>query len=1100
MQLQQKEIFVFIDESANIKYFEHFFNKYLGKIQKQATIYFDIETPVLVPNLRRLHEFQATFEKEDSPVTEFYVFTKSMDDFKKSNPKLDHKVNMTPTWLTAVFLDNNKKDISYVSRKNFEEQVIDIILVGLGLKQFNTNLSNISPNNGFIYHQTNYAPNVTNTVLNTFDNLDLFISMLDRTDYIACDTEFFNIEQKVINTVIDCYLRTVTFSLLVFNNGRVEHHTFEFAIEEHLEFNSTQYDLGIKKLKKAVGIALTNKANLFLHNASADLHILCRFAGVDIRDCNGIADTISLHFADSPDTPKDLKKLIYETDPVFINYDKELDKINGNTQSDELIQYDKYFGFKPEVIQRINEVGELNINSKWIFAPLTKLLQYNAIDSFVTLNLGMRYIHKDGLQSMFYHNQLKFITIPFLSIEQNGLPLDKELLYKYIDYCNEGALEYQTKLDKLGILTYYRLVTKIKNNTVLIAKTEQNLINYLSKKGLGREYWVKYVPTKKYVNAINNYKYENDICKSLVKKTAGNLHIPLEIELPNFVEPFNFASPVQKVDLFYEYLGLEELLTYNDTEFHERVLYSLKRENPNLHQLFKSIKTNKSLPAEFAAMCDLDLTQYDFSKLYDQMKFINNYVEVKKYSRFERKTDENVMGNILKHFGDAPAKSKAGLLFQIALLIQSAAKISKTAATYLHNYRRSSKYTLGECTTHSSFRHAVRTSRQSSGGSGVNFQNVTDSKRIPKRYEHLKPYVATIKKVVRFPHTEFSDAVKAEVDFKNKQLNFTTFNTVLKNHGTKRVLIEFDYSQIELYILAMMANVKYMSQAIKEGKDLHSMTAALTLFKTYEQYMAMTKEEKGNTRHDSKTMNFTYSFLGSARSAQEYGAKMTGVVLPLEHWQKLEEKFHAQYSEIRPFAFTAFRHVLRTGVVNTITGHTRQIKDEHIGDFNTVLEMYQRDGEPFDILEWCKNIPYKYKQVVMKIMRKAVNTQIQGSANAYTAISVGMNYHYINAANGRTNEVNTKYPLNNPMPKSVVQHNVVHDAQYVSCEIQDIVATVRTYNEVLTERIKDYMLQNFGYATTVPLKIGCSIGDSWYEMTDFDVLELVNNGKFVAVD
>jgi hypothetical protein len=136
----------------------------------------------------------------------------------------------------------------------------------------------------------------------------------------------------------------------------------------------------------------------------------------------------------------------------------------------------------------------------------------------------------------------------------------------------------------------------------------------------------------------------------------------------------------------------------------------------------------------------------------------------------------------------------------------------------------------------------------------------------------------------------------------------------------------------------------------------------------------------------------------------------------------------------------------------------------------------------------------------MKIMRKAVNTQIQGSANSYTALSVAMNYNYIKENKGFPNHIASTYPLGNKMPKSVVQHNVVHDAQYVSCEIQDLVATIRTYNEVMTIRVKEYIKDNFAYETNIPLGIGCTIGDSWYGMFDFHIDGILKDGTFVVAD
>ena len=1100
MFLNNKKLYVLIEGNENIKQFKKALNHFNEQIRKQCKLYFGYDLPKLDIVYMKTHEANLITTLGSNDVI-FLIYPKSMTKFKKQfNTVLVEESNFTniyikPTYLSCLYMDKNTKTVGKTNRNNFKKSILEVLLSAYGLDEENKSLNNLKGN--FVYHTQQYGNDTFNTILKTSELLPTFNTILKNSNYIACDTEFFNIADNVINTNIKVFLRTMTFSMLEECPDGIKHHTFEFGIEEHLDFTNESrykdYQKYVDELKKLVRDILISDKTLFMHNVSADLHLLAKFSNTEIYECKEIVDTITSHFVDSPHTPKGLKTIIHETDCLFYEYDKSL---NGryNMTEEELIS--KTNRLLPEVKEKINEIGISNCNYKWIFLPLVDLLQYNAVDSFVTLNLGIKYLFKQGINRFFYEHQIKFITLPFLQVERNGLPIDEKVLDKSIEFCQQGIEEYKYKLANLGIVKYYAIKkTLTKNNTILKDKILKKN-TFLQKRGLPTTAWRDYKTTRKYKHEIDNLIYQVGVCKDLLKELKGNLVDTVELDLPVFIEPFNFSSYPQKVDLFYNFLNLEELLLFSDEDFHDKVMRKLSEDNPNIHRLLLDIKQQQNRLRDRLGLQE----KYDFTKLFDQMKYISTKCNVLEYSVLEKKTDENVLGAILKNFDDAPEKSKKGLLYKLALYIQSAAKITKTKNTYLGNYKSTIKFNtvLNQKTTHTSFMHVTRTSRQSSGKGGVNFQNVTDSKRLPKRYAHLKPYVATIKKCVKFNHTYFSSAVNDNIDWKEGKFDFYDFNTILKKHGSERVLIEFDYSQIELYIIALLGNVKYMLSVIEEGRDLHSMTAALTLGITYEEYMSMSKADKGTTRHDSKTMNFTYSFLGSAGSAQQYAAKVYGIVKPKEFWQGLENKFHSQYNEIRPFAFKAFRKVMETGKINTITGHQRLIKQEH-DNFNTILEMWKKDGEPFDILRWCKTIPYNYSGVAMNILRKAVNTQVQGSANSYTALSTGMNYNYIAANKGYSNDIAKTYALENPMPKSVIQHNVVHDAQYVSCEIKDIVATVKTYNEVMTKQVKKYVYDNFAFETNIPLRIGLSIGDSWYNMLDFELEPILNDGKlFVA--
>jgi DNA polymerase-1 len=77
--------------------------------------------------------------------------------------------------------------------------------------------------------------------------------------------------------------------------------------------------------------------------------------------------------------------------------------------------------------------------------------------------------------------------------------------------------------------------------------------------------------------------------------------------------------------------------------------------------------------------------------------------------------------------------------------------------------------------------------------------------------------------------------------------------------GPDRILVSIDYSQIELRVLAHMANETVLIEAFEKGRDIHSTTAALISGYTYEEIEA-NKDADGSPhqkyRKQAKIVNF----------------------------------------------------------------------------------------------------------------------------------------------------------------------------------------------------------------------------------------------------
>lgn len=78
----------------------------------------------------------------------------------------------------------------------------------------------------------------------------------------------------------------------------------------------------------------------------------------------------------------------------------------------------------------------------------------------------------------------------------------------------------------------------------------------------------------------------------------------------------------------------------------------------------------------------------------------------------------------------------------------------------------------------------------------------------------------------------------------------------VSRYGSEGCIIQADYSQVELRILACIANDKGMIEAFIRGEDLHTLTACMIFDMTVEQFKALPEKEQKTKRTIAKRINF----------------------------------------------------------------------------------------------------------------------------------------------------------------------------------------------------------------------------------------------------
>lgn len=172
-------------------------------------------------------------------------------------------------------------------------------------------------------------------------------------------------------------------------------------------------------------------------------------------------------------------------------------------------------------------------------------------------------------------------------------------------------------------------------------------------------------------------------------------------------------------------------------------------------------------------------------------------------------------------------------------------------------------------------------------------------------------------------HTTFNQAVAATGRLSSSDPNLQ--NIPVRTPLGKRIrkafiapkgwkILSADYSQIELRILAHVANDEEMKRAFEAGEDIHASTARRV-------FGAMSSKSESEKRRLAKVVNF-----GIAYSVGAFGlAQRTG--LSRGEAREVIEKYYDTYKGVKRYMEETPEKARETGVVRTLFGRVRPIPD-----------------------------------------------------------------------------------------------------------------------------------------------------------------------------
>jgi len=193
-------------------------------------------------------------------------------------------------------------------------------------------------------------------------------------------------------------------------------------------------------------------------------------------------------------------------------------------------------------------------------------------------------------------------------------------------------------------------------------------------------------------------------------------------------------------------------------------------------------------------------------------------------------------------------------------------------------------------------------------------------------------------------------------------------------------LVQADYSQMELRIMAHFASEDNMLKAYNEKQDLHEITAANSLGYTLEEFRKLDPKVYKQRRFEAKAENFGFIYGMSAEGFKEYARTDYGITISLKEAEKKREAFFKKYPKLNNYYKEYISKARKFGYVRTFFG--RKI---HLPEITSINGGKRGHAE-----------------------RNAINGPIQGTAGEMTILALSL--------------------LHNRLDPRVVMSNTIHDS------------------------------------------------------------------------
>lgn len=140
------------------------------------------------------------------------------------------------------------------------------------------------------------------------------------------------------------------------------------------------------------------------------------------------------------------------------------------------------------------------------------------------------------------------------------------------------------------------------------------------------------------------------------------------------------------------------------------------------------------------------------------------------------------------------------------------------------------------------------------------------------------------------------------------------------------VLLQVDYSQMELRVAAMMANDPYMIKLYREGADIHAATAATVMGISLDAFNRLPVAERDLARFRAKAVNFGFLYGMGWRKFIVYAKTEYGIDYTDEQAIAIRAAFFKAYKNLQEWHVKVRHYVRQTGYVRAYDGRARHLQ------------------------------------------------------------------------------------------------------------------------------------------------------------------------------
>lgn len=551
---------------------------------------------------------------------------------------------------------------------------------------------------------------------------------------------------------------------------------------------------------------------------------------------------------------------------------------------------------KGKLKEKIENGKSLAIMSKDIATIFKNVPVEFALEDIVYKNINV-----SGLKEYYIKYEMRSLLSRLNEFDTKNCPNEEKIEYSVVnsfvnDFEDESALivEYNTNNAFNGCI--YGFAVSDSKHTIFMyydkAIKDKEFLNYLKyNKKIGIDI-KKDISGLRYRNiGINNYTFD-------LLLTIYLLDPKVSEEPSSLFDYFNISIPtIEKLNKLIKNVDLnnlpEEIINYACSKayhlFRVKELVIKKLNEVNMMDLYQNIE----LPLTYVlSKMEVEGVKVDKNILNSQAYEISKKLEIVEEEIYNLANEKfnikspNQIAHILFDVLELPANRKRSTASDVLEALKDKHPIVEKILTYRKYQKLLSNYLVG-----------------------------------------LQNYIYEDGKL----HTIFNQALTQTGRLSSRDPNLQ--NISVRDEETKNVrkafipnnneafLLSIDYSQIELRVLASLANATSMIEAFKNDVDIHTLTAAKA-------YGINIEEVDEAMRRHAKATNF-----GIVYGISDWGlADQLGI--SIQDARKFIEKYYETYPEIKGYLSELIAGCEKNGYVKTIMNRIRYVPEIHDKNYN----------------------------------------------------------------------------------------------------------------------------------------------------------------------